>query len=418
MESTSSWKRRLVATLIILVLIGGAFGAGLNIGYRVGTEKPKTVVVQNLQNTNTPSEISADFGTFWQAWDILNQNYLRASSVTDVAKVNGAIDGLVRAAGDPYTVFFPPADNQKFQEDIEGNFGGIGAEIGMKDHQIIVIAPLKDTPAARAGLVAGDNIISINGSSTDSMTVDEAVSHIRGPEGTKVILSIYRDGWDKPKDFPIMRETISVPTLDMTMKDGNIAYVQLYSFNANANGLFFEAMRKALQQGAKGLILDLRDDPGGYLDTAVDIAGWFLPKGTLVVSEAMRSGLPQEFRSQGNGALKDFPTVVLMNKGSASASEILAGALHDDLKIKLIGEKSFGKGTVQQIFDLRDNSSIKITVAHWILPSGKTLEGEGIDPDIEVKVSEEDMNSKNDVQLTKALEVVRDLVSKANVATP
>jgi carboxyl-terminal processing protease len=219
-----------------------------------------------------------------------------------------------------------------------------------------------------------------------------------------------RDGWEKPKEVKIVRDTIVAPTLDFEMKEGNVAYIRLHSFNANANRLFYQAVLQGLSRGAKGMVLDMRNNPGGYLEVAVDLAGWFVPRGMIVVSEEGRAGVTQEFRAEGNAALEKFPVVVLVNGGSASASEILAGALRDLRDVKLVGEKTFGKGTVQQIVELRDGSSMKLTIAHWVLPSGKVLEGEGLEPDIEVVLSDEDLESENDVQLTKALEVLRPMM--------
>lgn len=252
----------------------------------------------------------------------------------------------------------------------------------------------------------------INSSSTEGISVDEAVKWIRGPENTEVKLTILRDDWEKPREFKIVRATIEVPTLDYEVKDG-IVQVKLYSFNANADRVFYDAMINTIPQGAKGMVLDLRNNPGGYLEVAVQLAGWFLDRGTLVVSEVSRSNSKEDFKANGNAALAKFPVVVLINQGSASASEILAGALRDQRKIKLVGEQSFGKGTVQQVMPLKDNSSLKITVAHWVLPSGQILEGNGLKPDIEVKITEGDITNKRDPQLEKAIEALKqEMVSR------
>lgn len=388
------------AALAAAILAGGGFFAG----FRDGERFPQTVVVKGIANPNPADNV--DFGTFWQAWQILNDEYLRNASTTNQQKVYGAIAGLVDSLNDPYTEFFTPKDSQQFQQDVEGNFGGIGAEIGTQKNQVVVIAPLKDTPASRAGLLAGDQILKINATSTDGMGVDQAVSLIRGPEGTKVTLSIMRKSFAAPEDFTITREKIQAPTLDYSMK-GNILYVQLYSFNGNAESLFYKALLSGAAHNAQGMILDLRDNPGGYLEVAEDLAGWFLPRGTLVVSEEGRDGVSQPYYAAGNGSLAKFPMVVLINGGSASAAEILAGTLRDNLKVKLIGEQSFGKGTVQQLENLRDGSSLKVTIAHWVLPSGQILENGGLKPDIEVKLTEDDIKNGRDPQLDKALEIIK-----------
>jgi carboxyl-terminal processing protease len=326
--------------------------------------------------------------------------------------VYGAINGLVQSLGDPYTEFFNPSDNQQFQQDISGNFGGIGAELGTNiKNEIVIVAPLKGTPAESAGLKAQDIVAGINGSSTEQLTVDQAVNLIRGQIGTSVKLTIMRSGWDKTKDFSITRENIQVPIVDFEMK-GDIAHVSLHQFDQTANQLVYNALVKAMNQNAKGIVFDLRDDPGGYLDAAVDISGYFLKPGSLVVSEVGRTVATTTYTATGNGALDNFPMVVLVNGGSASASEILAGALHDDRDIKLIGEKTFGKGTVQELENLSDGSSLKITVAHWVLPSGKIIDHEGIAPDYEVPLTDDNIKNKQDPQLDKAIQILQSEIKK------
>jgi carboxyl-terminal processing protease len=397
-------RKKAILTVALVLAVVALTGSGFYAGYHFGQYAPKVIVVQGVSNTSAGQPGSVDFGTFWQAWSVINDNYLRNTDVATQDKVYGAIRGLVNSLQDPYTEFFTPTEGKKFQDDVQGDFGGIGAEIGMKKGQLVVIAPLKDTPAMQAGIKAGDAILKINASSTESLSIDEAVSMIRGPKGSEVTLSIYRPDFDAPKDFKILRDTIVAPTVDLSFKDGDIAYIHIYSFNANLDRLFYDAMRQALQKNVRGIVLDLRDDPGGYLDVAVDTAGWFLPRGALIVSEAGRDGQSQGYRASGNAALADVPIVILINQGSASASEILAGALRDDRHVKLIGEQSFGKGTVQNIETLRDGSTIKVTIAHWVLPGGQILENGGLKPDVEVKAGDD---PKKDPQLDKALEVLK-----------
>jgi carboxyl-terminal processing protease len=403
--SPGSGRRWVLPALVLVVLLAaGAFQAGVS----YGEKHPQTLLVRgvdNLEATSTP----ADFSTFWQAWNLIDEKYLRQGEVNGQEKVYGAIQGLVGSLRDPHSVYFPPTDNQKFQEDIQGNFGGIGAELGSRKGGVVVIAPLKNTPAERAGLKAGDLILQVNTSSTEGLSVDEVVNWIRGPKGTEVKLVVLREGLDAPKEIKIVRDTISVPTLDYKIENG-IAYIQLYSFNANAETVFYDAFLEMVKKGAKGMVLDLRNNPGGYLEVAVDLAGWFVPEGEIVVSEAGRNGERIEFKAKGSSPLLDFPTVVLMNEGSASASEILAGALRDIRGIKLVGTKSFGKGTVQQLLDLKDGSSVKLTVAHWVLPGGQVIDGEGLKPDHEVGISDEDIVEGRDPQLDKAKEILRGLL--------
>jgi carboxyl-terminal processing protease len=401
-------NRKRILEIITVLLIGAVLvGGGFWFGFISGKKVSKNITVSGATNMalNGSSSV-ADFNVFWQAWQDMNDLYLKNPDISNKNKMYGAINGLVQSLNDPYTEFFNPADSKQFQEDVTGDFGGIGAELGAStSSQIVVIAPLKGTPAEAAGLRSGDWIVKINGTSTESMNVDQAVNLIRGTEGTKVTLTIFRTGWSATKDFTITRANIKVPTVDFEMK-GDVAHISLHSFNQDANVLFYQALLKAGNANAKGIVLDLRDDPGGYLEVAVDLSGYFLKPGTLVVKEVGRTVPEQDFKSTNNGALADVPMVVLINGGSASASEILAGALHDDRGIKLVGEKSFGKGTVQELEDLSDGSSLKITVAHWVMPSGRILDHDGIVPDYVVPLTDDDIKNNRDPQLDKAVQVL------------
>jgi carboxyl-terminal processing protease len=404
-----------VAQIVVVIVLGMALvSSGFWLGWVEGVRHPKTVVVSDVMNIAPPQGAStslADFGTFWEAWQDINDFYLRNPDVSSTAKVYGAINGMVQSLGDPYTEFFSPADNQQFQQNIAGNFGGIGAELGTDaKNNIAIVAPLKGTPAEAAGLKAQDIVAEINGSSTDAMTVDQAVNIIRGPIGTKVTLTIVRSGWTKPQDFTITRANIQVPIVDFEMK-GDIAHISLHEFDQTADQLFYNALVKAVNNNAKGIVLDLREDPGGYLNVAVDLAGYFLKPGTLVASEVGRTVGTTTYSAAGNGALANFPMVILVDGGSASASEILAGALHDDRGIKLIGEKTFGKGTVQELENLSDGSSLKITEAHWVLPSGKIIDHQGIEPDVAVAITDDNVKNKQDPQLDKAIQVLQSEIS-------
>lgn len=401
--------KKIGQVLIVIVLGLVLVGSGFWIGWDSGKNHPKNVVVVGADNIVAPSSTGAgaDFSVFWQAWQDINDNYLRNPSTTNETKMYGAIAGMVSAAGDPYTEFFSPADSKQFQQDITGNFGGIGAELGTNAAGgIVVIAPLPDTPAAKAGLKPEDEILAVNGSSTDGMNVDSVVNIVRGTIGSTVKLTVMRQGWAKTQDFTMTRESIQVPTVKFEMK-GNIAHITLAEFTQDADGLFYQALQKAVSANAQGIVLDLRDDPGGYLEVAVDLSGYFLKPDSPVVKEIGRTVPEQDFKASGSGALDTMPMAILIDNGSASAAEILSGALHDDRKVPLVGAKSFGKGTVQQLFDLSDGSSLKITVAHWVLPSGRILDHDGLVPDYPVAISDADLKSGNDPQLTKALQVVQ-----------
>jgi carboxyl-terminal processing protease len=362
----------------------------------------------------------ADFSLFWDAVNLVKSKFIDISEVDDQKILYGAIKGVVGALDDPYSAFYNPEDAKKLSQDLIGSFGGIGAEIGIRNGQLVVVAPLKGNPAEAAGLKAGDKILKINDAFTNDFTIDEAVKLIRGEVGTEVSLLILRDGWDEAKEFKIKRAIIQVPTLDWEMRElgeGNkkikVAYIKLYNFNANAPQLFYQAALSALLRGIDGMVLDLRNNPGGFLDVSINIAGWFLDRGQVVVRERFSPQDYKDLRANGNGALKDLPLVLIVNAGSASASEILAGALRDSRGVKIIGEKTFGKGTVQEVDDLKDGSSLKISIAEWLTPAGHEINKKGITPDFEVKPNDKDAEEGKDPQLDKALEVLRTEIQKS-----
>jgi carboxyl-terminal processing protease len=401
-------KKKIVESIVAVVAGVAVLGAGFWLGWASGRRYPTNIVVTGVSNITPTVSTTADFSTFWQAWQLINDNYLRNPSTTDQEKVYGAINGLVNSLGDPYTEFFSPQDNQQFQGDLTGDFGGIGAQLGGDTQgDIVVVSPIKGTPAAAAGLEANDIIVGINGSSTAGMDVDDAVNLIRGNVGTVVTLSILRQGWTAPKDFKITRENITVPNVTFAMK-GDVADITLNEFTEDADSAFYQALTQAVSNNAQGIVLDLRDNPGGYLEVAVDLSGYFLKPGSPVVKEVGRSVPEQDYTASGSGALADMPMVILINNGTASAAEILAGALHDDRNIPLVGNHSFGKGTVQELEPLADGSAIKMTVAHWVLPSGQILDyGVGLSPDYNVSTTDAEAAAGQDPQMAKALQVLQ-----------
>lgn len=403
MFNFSKNKQKILSfALVAIIVSGGLFYSGFRLGSQKNGGRDSTQTI--LPN--------ADFDLFWDSLELLKEKHVDSKEVKDEDFLYGAIQGAVGALNDPYTSFFNPEDAKKFTEDISGSFGGIGAEIGVRDGQLLIIAPLKNNPAEEAGLKAGDKILKINDEITADLSVDGAVKIIRGEPGTEVKLLIFRDGWKEAKEFSVKRKIIVVPTLDWEMKPEGIAYFQLYNFNANASSLFYRASLSVLLKGTKGIVLDLRNNPGGFLDVAVDITGWFVKRGDIVVRERLYSGDEKILRASGSGALKNLPVVVLINNGSASAAEILAGALRDNRKAKLIGEKTFGKGTVQEIDNLKNGSSLKISIAEWLTPNGDHINKKGIAPDIEVKITDEDAAKKSDPQLDKAMEIIKMEISK------
>ena len=391
------------AAVVVIVAIGGAYYAG----YESGLDQTKNIVIEHITSADASEDVTADFSIFWEAWDKLKTEHIRGGEVSNQDLVYGAIKGLAEAYGDPNTSFFTPEDSKKFSDDIQGSFGGIGAEIGSREGQIIIVAPLKDTPAEQAGLLSGDQILQIDGASTDGMTIEEAVKLIRGELGTTVTLTILRADEETSRKISIVRANIQIPTVEWTIVEGNMIHLRLYSFTANSVFDFQRHMINAVFSGGEGLILDLRGNPGGLLDSAIRVAGFFLERGDVVAIEKFTSGKEIILRSSGNAALKNFPVVVLIDGGSASASEILAGALRVQNGVKLVGQQSFGKGTVQELNDLSDDSILKITIANWLLPDGTLIEGNGLEPDFIVEITAEDIAEGRDPQLERAIEILK-----------
>jgi len=361
-----------------------------------------------IYHVEKPAQI--DFSLFWDAYNKLSEKFIDTSKISDKKIIYGSIEGMTRSLGDPYTEFFNPDQAKKFQQDLAGSFDGIGVEIGIKKDLLTVISPLKGTPGQKAGLKSGDIILKIDGQDATSLTTTEAVDLIRGPKGTPVTITILRDGWTLPKDIQIIRDTIKVPSMEWSIKDGDAAYIQIYQFDEQLPADFSAAALQILNSSAKEIVVDLRDNPGGYLSVAQDIAGWFLPVGKVVTIEDFGKGKKQQiYKAEGNAQLSTYPVNILINQGSASASEILAGALRDNRGIKLIGTKSFGKGSVQEVIDLKDGSFIKVTIAHWLTPKGNSISEVGLTPDVKVEITDDDISQKKDPQLDKALELIEAL---------
>jgi carboxyl-terminal processing protease len=402
---------RKIAGTGLLIIILAAIPASLiglyRFGYGQGLKQTRTVEIRGVADINPDEEVKADFSVFWQAWDKLKNIYLRGKDLQEQEMVYGAIRGMVDSIGDPNTNFFDPKETTKFNEDVSGIFGGIGAELNEKDHQIVIVSPLNDTPAERAGLKPADIILRVDKTDLSGMAVEDAANLIRGQAGTQVKLLIDREGFDRPQEFTLTREMINVPTVDLEINGDDIAHLTLYNFNQNTPTALYNALSRIYYQQSKGILLDLRNNPGGYLDVAVNTAGWFLGRGTPVVTEKMANGETNTIETSGSGAFKDLPMVILINKGSASASEILAGALRDNRGVLLIGETSFGKGTVQQLEPLSDGSSLKITFAEWVTPLGTVIQGNGLAPDYSVALTEDDIKNERDPQLDKAIELLK-----------
>ncbi len=358
-----------------------------------------------LPNPFVKSVNKVDFSSLNSVYALMQRNF--DGTIDDQKALDGAKAGLVAAGGDPYTVFLDAKSAKQLANDLTGKLSGIGAEIGIKNNILTVIAPIADTPAAAAGLKTGDLIAKINNEDTSGMSVETAVSKIRGDAGTKVTLKLVRSGTPDPFDVTITRADITVPSVKSSLKNGNVAYITITRFGPDTAELVGQAATSLKAQGATKVILDLRNDPGGYLDAGVSVASQFLDSGKLVVEERSGGKSTNKLNASGGGLLKGMPTIVLINGGSASASEIVAGALHDNKVAQLVGEKSFGKGSVQEIKDLPDGAQLKVTVAHWYTPDGVNINKEGIKPDIEVKLTTEDFNANRDPQLDKALDLLK-----------
>ncbi len=308
---------------------------------------------------------------------------------------------------DPYSVFFPPEEAKSFQETISGSFSGIGMEVGIKDKILTVVAPLKNTPSYKAGIKPGEKILKIDGKETNDMTVDKAISLIRGEKGTSVILTMYRDGDRKPREVTLVRDTIIIPTVETIKRDDGVFVISVYNFSANVATDFQNALKEFAQTNSDKLVIDLRGNPGGYLDAAISMASWFLPSGKTVVMEDFGNKTDKTIhRSLGYDVFENLKLVILVDEGSASASEIFAGALHDNKKALLVGEKTYGKGSVQELVPVTKDTSIKITIAKWLTPNGISISKEGIKPDYTVPITDKDVTDKVDPQMNKAVELL------------
>ncbi len=388
-------------TVLGIVLI--AFTCGLFVG---GLDKLDAVATFTFVDQNPPGDI--DLTPLYKAWNLLDERFVPASTtveITDEDKLWGAIGGLARSFGDPYTVFLPPVENQIFTEEMSGSFGGAGMEIGVTEGILTVIAPLKDTPAYRAGIRAGDKILRINGESTEGFSTQDGVTRIRGEIGTKVALTLSRGEKNEIIEITLTRESITIPTIHSAFKPNGVFVISLYNFSALATSQFRMALRDFILTGSNKLIIDLRGNPGGFLEAAVDITSWFVPTGTVIVEEDFgKNGGSRVYRSKGYDLFRqNLKVVILVDQGSASASEIVAGALREHGVATLIGEKTFGKGSVQELISLTDETALKITVAQWKTPMGVSISANGLKPDIEVPLTDLDRKAGNDPQMERAM---------------
>lgn len=392
-QQKRSFKLYVLPAIISVALIFGTFSLGVYIGFK---KAPPAIA-------GIPGE-DKDLSEFWAVWKQLDQKFVGEANPSDEEKIYAAIQGLASAYKDPYTVFFPPVEAKAFADEVSGAFEGVGMEVGQKQNQLVVIAPLKDTPAYKAGILAGDKILKIDDKETTGMAVEDAVKLIRGKGGTTVKLLIAREGTEAPFEISIVRAQITIPTVSTELRKDGVFVIHLYNFSAQSFAKFREGLREFVDSKSDKLIIDLRNNPGGYLEAANEMASFFLPMGDLVVTEDYSDKRDQiAHRSKGYNVFTDkLHLVILVNGGSASASEILAGALRDHKKATIIGEKTFGKGSVQELVNITDKTSLKVTVARWLTPSGTSISKHGIVPDVEVKLTPEIFKEKGDVQLDEA----------------
>jgi carboxyl-terminal processing protease len=371
----------------------------------------------NFENQQIPADKNVDFKLFWQVWDLVSSDYVDKKAIDPQKMFYGAIQGMVASLGDPYTVFLPPQDQKFSEEDLGGSFEGIGLQIGYdKENRLTAIAPVKGTPADRAGIQPGDVIVKIGDKDSINMPLPEALNLIRGPKGTTVKLELYHEGDSKTKTLEVVRDTIIVKSVEFEEKNSpkgkRVALIRLGKFGDRTNAEWAEAVSSTLAMAPQAVVLDLRNNPGGYLDGAVYIASEFVKSGDVVIQEDAK-GDKIYFKVNREGKLLNLPLVVLINKGSASASEIVAGAVQDTKRGKVVGENSFGKGTIQESQDLPEKTGIHITTSKWLTPLGRWIHKTGLTPDIKVELTDEqikqEIETNKDFQLEKALEEVDNL---------
>lgn len=362
-------------------------------------------------HSKIPSDISRDNEhqeLFWKVWNLLEERYPFDEPTSDT-KFYGAISGLAESYGDDYTSFFPPQDAQYFNETVSGEFGGIGAEITLEQGYLVVVAPLENSPAQASGLKPTDIIMKVDGDKVSGMTLNEAISRIRGEVGTTVTLSVLREGNEDLRDIEITRDIVTIPVIETEVIDG-VFVIHLFNFNEKSSDEFSEAITEFKNSNSQKLLIDLRNNPGGYLEASIDIASYFVPQGKIVVTEDFgNNGMENEHhRSSGHTLLKNkgYEMAVLINHGSASASEILAAALQDHDIATVLGERSFGKGSVQELIQLPQDTALKVTVAKWLTPDGNMINEEGVDPDMVIESPEE--GSSQDIQLQEAVDYLND----------
>lgn len=422
MQRSVQWGRVILVVFLTSMIAMSSMGVGLAVGFGVGritapkspqvaipvgsggesTGKP-TPVIENTSATPSSPQAPSNFDVFWEVLNILNEHFYGDVPQGDEITY-AAIRGLLKALNDPYTSFMDPKTAKIFSSDMSGTFEGIGARVEQAENGgVRLVHVFPGSPAEKAGLKDGDIIIKVDGEDITGLTLLEQVMKIRGPAGSEVVLTIIREGERDPIDVTVVRGRIEIPIVEYRM-EGEYAYIKFMEFNALGVQKVRDAYEELAKNNPKGLILDIRNNPGGFLHVAIGVTSLFLPDGKVVLIERWKDGREKVYKSDGGGIAKDIPMVVLVNRGSASASEILAGALQDHGRATIIGERTLGKGSVQQPFTLSDGSELRVTIAHWLTPNGREIHGYGIDPDIPVEVTKEDVTAGRDPVLERALE--------------
>ena len=391
-------------SVLLLVIISSM------VFFFLGTYTERTTgnhqMVSEVINKEEGKPEQVDFSLFWEAWKMVDEYHIRADEADAEARVYGAIQGMLNSLNDPYTVFMETEETEEFSQSIEGRFEGVGMEVGIREEILTVISPLKNSPAEEAGVRSGDKIITVDGKSTEDMSLNQAVSRIRGERGTEVTLEIIRQREDEPLEISIIRSEIDMPILSTEQKDNGIFVIKIHTFTGNVMNKFEQAVKEFQDSNSDKMIIDLRGNAGGLLGASVEVLSHLLPQGSVLLQEDHSGQQGEVYRSKGYGSIdtNEVPIAVLVDRGSASASEILAGALQDHQAATVIGETTFGKGSIQKVENMSGGASLKVTVAEWLTPEGRSFEKEGIEPNIKVERTVEDIDADRDPQMDRAVE--------------
>jgi carboxyl-terminal processing protease len=394
-------------SLLLVVILILCFLFGFETGKQQGAKEMTEIESKNIEVKN--SEEKADLSLFWEVWNFLNDNYFEKNLLDSKKMSYGAIKGMVASFDDPYTVYMDPVETEEFKHNLDGELEGIGAELSMENNLLTVITPMKDSPAEKAGIRAGDIVYSIDGEPTTDMNLIEAVLKIRGEKGTVVTLTVIHKNETDPVDYKITRDTVNIKSIDYKYLENDIiAYIDVLQFGDDTTHEFEEAVSDVVLKNVKGLILDLRFNGGGYLDIAVDMISEFLPKDYKAVTIRRRNEKDNEILyTLGNPKLPNIPIAVLVNDGTASSAEIVAGAIQDHKRGIIIGTKTYGKGSVQEVKNFKDGSSLRATIAKWFTPNDVNIDEVGIKPDIEIEDTLEDLKAGKDLQLEEAIKYLK-----------